>query len=124
MTNKPGFIALTTVLTISVVVLALTISMAYLTIGQGQSGLALSKGEDQLNFVEGCMEDALLKIRINDSYAGGAITRPEGTCNISVSQVGITYTVTVTGTTFLYKRTVQTVVTRGVTLNIVSWKEL
>lgn len=122
--NESGFIALVSMLTISAVVLSITLTVVYLSIGQGQSGLALSKGEDQLTFVEGCMEDALLKIRANASYAGGSITRPEGTCTITVSQAGSEYTVTSTVTNTNYKRTIQAVVTRGATITITSWKEI
>jgi hypothetical protein len=70
------------------------------------------------------MEDALLKIRANASYAGGTITHPEGACAISVSQVGNTYTVTSTGTVAIYKRTIQVSATRGSTVVINSWKEI
>ena len=121
---QKGFIALTSVLVISVVVLSITLTIVYLSIGQGQSSLALSKGEDQLAFVEGCMEDALLKIKVNSSYAGGSITRPEGTCTITVSQAGNVYTMTSMGTTSVYKRTIQVVATRGSSIVITSWKEI
>ena len=121
---QKGFIALTSVLVISVVVLSITLTIVYLSIGQGQSSLALSKGEDQLAFAEGCMEDALLKVRANSSYAGGSITRPEGTCAITVSQVGNVYTITSAGITTAYKRTIQAVATRGSSIVITSWKEI
>lgn len=119
-----GFIALTSVLIISVVVLSITLTVVYLSIGQGQAGLALTKGEDQLNFVEGCLEDALLKVRANASYSGGSITRPEGTCIVTVSQVGNTYTVTATSASVTYKRTVQAQATRGSSLVLNLWKEI
>lgn len=122
--NNRGFIAMTSILVISTVVLSITLTVTYLSIGQGQAALALTKGEEQLHFVEGCMEDALLKIRSNAAYAGGTITRPEGTCSITVSQAGTVYTVTATGTATNYRRTVQTVVTRGATMTVTSWKEL
>lgn len=121
---KKGFIALTSVLVISVVILSVTLTVVYLAVGQGQSSLALTKGEDQLNFVEGCMEDALLKIRANASYVGGTISRPEGTCNITVSQIGNVYTVISTGSTTIFKRTIQVNATRGGTVVINSWKEI
>ncbi|MEI6326749.1 MAG: hypothetical protein WCO78_01360 [Candidatus Roizmanbacteria bacterium] len=121
---QKGFIALTSVLIVSVVVLSITITVIYLSIGQGQSALATYKGEEQLTFVEGCMEDALLKIKANAGYSGGSITRPEGTCTITVSQAVNVYTVTATGITTLYKRTIQTIATRGSNIIITSWKEI
>jgi hypothetical protein len=121
---QEGYIAILTVLIISVVVLAVATTVSLLSIGEAQSGLALFKGEDTLTFVESCMEDALLKARNNNSYTGGTITRPEGTCSITVSKAGTTWTVTATTTATQYVRTVQAVVTRGTAVTITSWKEI
>ena len=124
MKQQNGYIALMTVIIISAVVLGIATTISLLAIGEGQSALALSKGEDTLTFVEGCMEDALEKARNSNAYAGGTITRPEGTCNITVSKAGNVWTITVTQTATAYQRKIQTVVTRGVNLIIASWKEL
>jgi hypothetical protein len=69
------------------------------------------------------MEDALLSIRSNASYSGGSITRPEGTCSITVSQAGSTYTVTATTSLNTYKRTIQAIVNRYSSMNITCWTE-
>lgn len=124
--KKQGFIAITSVLIISAVVLAITINVSLLSIGQGQAGLALTKGEDTLAFVDGCAEDALLKLRASSAYAGGNITRPgvEGTCTVTVASGGSTFTLTVSTTNTLYKRTVQVVVNRGSAITLTSWKEI
>lgn len=124
--KKQGFIAITSVLIISAVVLAITINVSLLSIGQGQAGLALTKGEDTLAFVDGCAEDALLKLRASSAYVGGNITRPgvEGTCTVTVASGGSTYTLTVSTINTLYKRTVQVVVNRGSAITLTSWKEI
>lgn len=120
-----GFIAITSVLIISAVVLAATISVSLLSIGQGQAGFALTKGEDTWSFVDGCAEDALLKLRANSAYGSGTINRPEGTCTVTlVSQVGSVYTYDISTTSTLYKRTVRVVVNRGSSITITSWKEI
>ncbi len=121
--SEGGYVAISIILILTAVVLGIIVTVAQLGIGEGQVSLALSKGEDTLHFVEGCMEDALLKIRSNVSYAGGTITRPEGTCSITVSTVGSTYTVTATTTATPYKRTVQAVAIRGTTMSLTRWKE-
>lgn len=123
-THQRGYVAVAVMLLIAVIILGTTITVISLGIGEGQSSLALSNGEATLHFVEGCMEDALLKIRANAAYAGGTTTQPEGTCTISVSQVGTTYTVTATSTATTYRRTIQAVVTRSSSLTISSWKEM
>ena len=123
---RKGYIALSSIIIVMAVVLSISISVTYLSIGEGQSALALNKGEDVLSFVEGCMEDALIKAWESTSYAGGTITRPEGTCSISITgPPGSTWTITATTTSTLYRRTVQAVATvnsSGVTLT--SWKEI
>ena len=125
MKNKNlGFIAITSVLIISAVVLAITISVSMLSLGQGQAGLALTKGEEALSFVDGCAEDALLKLRASSTYTGGNITRPEGTCTVTITSVGSTYTLTVSTADILYKRTVRIVANKGSAITITSWKEI
>ncbi|HSW87945.1 MAG TPA: hypothetical protein VLG12_02160 [Candidatus Saccharimonadales bacterium] len=121
---QKGYIAILTVLIISAVVLIIATTVSLLAIGEAQSAFALFKGEDTITFVEGCMEDALLKARNNNSYTSGSITRPEGTCTITISKAGTTWTVMATTTNTQYARTVQAVITRGSQMAITSWKEL
>ncbi|MBI3486298.1 hypothetical protein HY025_05175 [Candidatus Daviesbacteria bacterium] len=130
MLNKKGYIALSMVLILTAVVIAISVTVALLSIGEGQSALALSKGEDALTFAEGCAEDALLKSRNSTSYSGGTIGRPgtEGTCSVTVSKAGSTWTITSTtnAASPAYKRTIQNTVTQngyGVTINAGGWKE-
>lgn len=120
-----GYITLITVILVSAVVLAIATTVSLLAIGEAQSSFSLFSGEDALQFVEGCTEDALLKSRASAAYTGGVITRPEGTCSVTVSKAGNVWTVTVTSAATQYKRTIQTVFTRGETaVTLTSWKEL
>ncbi len=122
--SKNGYIALVTVLIVSAVALATSVSVGLLAIGEAQSSVALSEGDETLSFVEGCMEDALLKARASDSYAGGSITRPEGTCTITASKVGSAWTITATTTATQYKRTIQVKATKTTFMSIDSWREI
>ena len=120
-----GFVAITTVLILSVVVVAIAATVTLLSIGEAQSSLSLYKGEDTLDFVEGCAEDGLLKSRADSNYNGGSITRPEGTCSISISKAETPWTMTVSTSDTKYQRTIEVKYTRnptGVTLS--SWKEV
>lgn len=123
---QKGYIATLTVLIVMAVVIATATTVTYLSIGEAQSSFALFKGEDTLSFVEGCVEDALLKTREHSGYNGGTITRPEGTCSITVdSKVGDTWTITVTTQATNYKRTIRVVFDRLVPgISITSWKEV
>lgn len=121
-----GYIALTTVLTVSFVVLAITTVVTMLSIGEAQSSLALVKGGETLTFVESCVEDALLKSRNNDAYTGGIITQPEGTCTVSISKAGNRWTMDVWAAgTLTYQRTIEVIFDRNPAgLSLVSWQEI
>lgn len=127
--SEGGYVAISIVLILTVVLLGIMTTVAQLGIGEGQVSLALSKGENTLNFVEGCTEDALLKIRANPSLSGTfTIGRPpgEGTCSVTVvSKLVNTWIVDVTTQATAYKRTIRVVFDRlstGITLT--SWKEI
>lgn len=122
--RNDGYIALITVLLVSAVALVTSTTIGLLAIGEVQSAVALSEGDDTLSFVEGCMDDALLKARASDSYAGGSITRPEGTCTITVSKIGNVWTITATTIATQYKRTIQVRATKTTVMTIHSWIEI
>lgn len=124
--SKDGYIAISILLILTAVLLGTIVTVAQLGIGEGQSSLALSKGEDTLNFVEGCTEDYLLKIRSQGaSFVAGNITRPEGTCTISVTTGNPNWDITVSTNVTIYKRSVRVVFTRNATgITLTSWKEL
>lgn len=121
-----GFVAISVVLILVVIVLAIGTTVTLLSIGEGQSGLILYQGEDNLGLVEGCVEDVMLKIRNNASYNGTSITRPEGTCSITYASGGPTdWDLTVTSSTTNVQRKIQVIFTRsssGITLT--RWKEV
>jgi uncharacterized protein (UPF0333 family) len=122
--RSQGFTAITSVLIISAVVLVVSISVSLLAIGEGQSGYSTYRGEDAYFLAEGCMEDALLKSKQNASYTGGTLTRPEGSCTVSIAKVGSVWTIT-TSSSGTYTKNIQAVVQRnGSNLTLSSWKEL
>jgi len=122
--TQSGYIALVTVLVVSAVVILISTTVAFLAIGEAQQSLALTKGEGNLLFTEGCMEDALIKARASSAYTGGTITEPEGTCTVTVSKAGTTWTLTAVPNTTDFSRTIQVVVVRSSSLVITSWKEI
>jgi hypothetical protein len=129
--RQQGFIALTTVLLLLAVTVGIAVSVTYSTIGEAQSGLTLFKGEENLHFIEGCAEDALLKARSSSTFGDPTgtpvtITRPEGTCSVTVaSKAGVTWTMNVTTSATTYKRTVQIIFNRNTTgITLTSWKEI
>ena len=121
-----GFVAISTVLILGSVVVAIATTISLLSIGEAQSSLSLFKGEDNLTFVEGCVEDAMLKIRSNSAYSGTTITRPEGTCTITYTLTGPTnWDITVSSGSTSYQRKIEVVFVRNATgITLTSWKEI
>lgn len=123
-TRQRGFIAISMVILLVALVIAIATSVALLSIGEAESALTLTNGESTWDFVDGCAEDALQKIHDNPAYAGGTITRPEGTCNITINTGNPNWDITVTTADASYKRTVEIKATRGTTITITSWQEI
>lgn len=123
---KQGFVAVTTVLIISVVVVTAVTTAILLSVGEGQSGLALFKGEENLANVEGCVEDVLQKIHDSGTYNGTSIGRPGGlTCAISYAMGGpVDWDITVTFSGTDYNRKIHVVFTRGAAITISKWEEI
>jgi hypothetical protein len=122
---KKGYVAILVVLIIAAVGLLLATTMSLIGAGGVQAASSLTQGEQSLDFTEGCAEDALIKLWASASYAGGNITRPEGTCTITVASSSNIWTITAGTTATSYARTVQVVVTRGTTnLTVTSWQEI
>lgn len=123
--KQRGFIAVSIVLVIMVIVLAIGSTVTLLSINEAQSGLVLFQGEDNLQFVEGCAEDALLKIQSNSSYGGGTILRPEGTCSITVNAPNPNWDITVSSTQTNFQRKVRLTFTKSSSkITLTSWKEI
>lgn len=127
MKQQPGFVALSTVLIISAVTLVVASTVGYLSIGEIQSAFALYKGEENLQFVEGCVEDAMLKIRSNSSYSETSFTMNGATCNITYNDSGpVNWDLTISpAVTSVYNRKIRVQFTRSDTeITLTSWKEI
>lgn len=123
--TQQGFIAISTVILVSVVTLAVAIMVTYISLNDAQSSLASFKGEQSLNFTEGCMNDAILKVRASATYSGGTIAYPEGSCTVTVSKSGSTYTLAAVPVSTAFVKKIQAIVTRGATtVTISSWQEI
>ncbi len=120
-----GFIATSTVLVLMVVTLSIMTTVSLLGIGEAQGALALTKGEQSLALTEGCVEEMLLGVKNSNTYAGGVITRPEGSCTVIIdTNIGNVWTITVTPNSTDYVRSIRVVLTRGAGVVLTSWQEI
>lgn len=134
--GEKGVAALSTVLIILSVVVVLILSATYTSIGEGQSGLSLLQGEENLQQVEGCVEDAMLKVRSNPSFGDPVLTpvnitrpSPQPTCIVTViSKTGtnpVVWDMDITVDTTTVKRTISVGFSRSDTgITLISWDEI
>ena len=122
--NQQGYIAISIVLLTMAVVIGVATTVSFLAIGEAESSLTQQKGEDNWDLVDGCTDDALLKIQSSSTYPGGTITRPEGTCSVVILTGNPNWNLTVTTVSSLYKRTVQVQVVRGTQVVLSRWQEI
>jgi hypothetical protein len=133
--NQNGFMAFSLILLLSAVVLVIVTTVSLVSIGEMQSSMGTYYGEDTMGLVEGCVEDALLKINNDGSYAVGnniVIDRPEGICTAHINTknpwditVSATHDTAYSTVGQQYDREVRVTFTRtssGMTLT--SWREI
>ncbi len=122
--SRKGYIAFVSFLVISAVIFVIGITLALLGVSEAQMGFAEEKGGYAYALAEGCAEDALLSIFYNGSYGGGTKTFPEGTCTISTSKTGGTWTVIAEATSSGHTRKIQVKMVREKDIKVTDWKEI
>lgn len=128
--SQDGFVALTSVLVVSALVLFVATSISLLGIGEAKSSHDYYKGNETLKIAEGCMEEALLRIRKDSSYSGtgSTITIGNGACTISISGTGADRTATIeaeiSGQPLYRKRLEVNLKVTGNSVNIISYEEV
>ncbi len=122
--QQSGYIAISSVLVIMVVVLVIGTTVSLLSINDIQGSLSNKKGLEALDLVEGCVEDALLQLH-SSNLLSATITIPEGVCTISdISQVGTEWTFTVSGSFNGYTKNMHVSANRQSAVEVTSWMEL
>src|SRR3972149_7439961 len=126
-----GFAALISILVVSAVALAISMSISLLGIGEARSSLDFKKGQETLKIAESCVEDALLRRKNDPSYTGtgaNALIVGDGECSISVSPSGadkiIDVAAQVSEPSIYIKRLSVTVRTLGNSINILNFSQI
>ncbi len=121
MISSKGFVVISTVFVLLAISLMLGVTVTMLSISDAQTSLSLSDGASARALLDGCVEDTLLFSRANNSYAGGTVARPEGTCSVSLSKAGNRWTATVR-TNGEYDHATEVVFDRtGSGIKLISW---
>lgn len=124
MQHQKGYIAIASILVISAVAVIIGTAVALQSINEIQTALSHKKGQESLQLVEGCTENALIRLNRVASLSA-TVTIPEGSCSVTInSNTGNNWTFTVSGTVNNYTKSVQVSATRGDTFTITNWQEL
>ena len=121
--NNNGYIALTSLIVVTALVILIGISVSALSINDLQSSFAAFRNEEGIDLVESCVEDALLRLNEEGSIPG-SITIAGRTCSVTLnSQVGSNWDFTVEATNEGYTKRIRVTASRTSTVSITSWKE-
>ncbi len=122
---KTGFIALILVLVLGAAALGLALSSSGLGLGELDTAVLSARGGEVLAAAEGCLEDALERLRLNPSYSGSNLTLGEASCIITITG-STTKTIEVQATLGEVGKRLRATATPGAnnSLTLNSWEEL
>jgi len=84
-----GYIALTSILIISAIVLLIALSAGLLSISELNMALEKNQSAEAYYLASACAEQGLQEIRNSDSFTGiGNLSLENGTCTYDVNQIG------------------------------------
>lgn len=123
--DKRGVAALLTVVIVSAAVLIMAFSAAFLGLGELDMGWTSQKGEEARAWTEGCLEQALYRLKWDDNYSGETLSIGDNSCIIEVQTNGNERSLLVLGTINNYQKKIGanvTLINNNLTLN--SWQEM
>ncbi|MFH1286937.1 MAG: hypothetical protein ABII02_04280 [Candidatus Magasanikbacteria bacterium] len=90
-----------------------------------ESGYVTEKGNEVLAISEACAEEALQRLRFDNSFTGSSLSFDSGSCTISISTNGSERTIHVFGTIGEFHKQLEVVATvNGRNVSLDSWQEV
>lgn len=111
--KNAGYIAITTVVIISVVSTAIAVTIVFSGLSERFIVFEENQSQQLLLSLDGCTEEALLRLKKDPSYTGGTIPYLNINCAVSISGVGSTRTITATGSLNSVTRSLQSDIALG-----------
>jgi len=103
--GERGVIALMTIIVIGALIMVVGISASFI----GQTEIVLSGDVDSEHaarmVASACVEEAIYRLKLDESYAGGTVPIGSATCTVTVSGSGTTRTVTASATVSSHTKT-------------------
>lgn len=124
MKNRPGAVILVLLLIVAAVGLMISLSLGLGAISENQMSLYSSVSGRIFYNMDGCGEEALIRLNRDNAYTGETITLNNTSCTIVVTGSGSTRTINVTATQTDYTRKLQINVTLSPTFAVTQWEEL
>lgn len=123
--HKPrAFALIATVLSLLVFSVTLSFALFQFSLGSATTAETVRDGAKALALAEGCADGVINEIRDDASFNEGSYVLPTGECEVTISQEGNDYTITVEANEGKSTRRVQVEFNRGVTsITILSWLE-
>lgn len=125
-----GFAALIVITVIGAAALLIAISSSLLGIGALNEVYIAERGHEAFYAADGCVEEALRRLRLNASYTGGTITFPQlsASCTVTVTDLGFgarRIVATGSGGSGMYQKSIQTEITLSSqnVITVTSWRE-
>ncbi|MBU2541975.1 hypothetical protein KJ785_00235 [Patescibacteria group bacterium] len=123
--DKRGAAALLTVIIVGVTSLILAYSASILSMGELEMGYGSQKGSETASVADGCSEEAMQRLRMDASYAGGILNVGSGSCIIGIESNGNDRVVTATASIGNNYKIFQINLTlNGSSIVINSWQEI
>ena len=122
--NKNGVAMLLVVIILTAAALIVASSVLFQGLGELDMGYTYQCGEESFAAVDGCVEDALQRLKIDSGYTGGTLALGNGNCIIGVSGILPNKVIMATSTVGSCVKRLQTNVTiNSGSITINSWLE-
>ncbi|MFA6249913.1 MAG: hypothetical protein WC686_00225 [Candidatus Shapirobacteria bacterium] len=120
---QPGYIALSSILMISVIIVLISITQALTSVNESQFSLVHTQSDRALNMAESCVEDVLIKLN-KDNAIPPTIYLPSGICAVNpIVNTGTGWTFTVTATQASITKSLTVQATRNSAVTLTGWQE-
>ena len=122
--NQKGIAALLTIVVVGAAALIIAYSSSILSLGELELGWDSSKGEEAFFLADGCIEEGLRRLRLNNNYSGGTLNVGDNSCIISIMENDNNRVVSAISTVSVYHKKIEVDVDITATSTVFnSWEE-
>lgn len=123
--NHSGFAALFLVVVLGGVALMIVVGVTVVGFGNIERSFLDVRSGGANTIADGCVEEALLRLRLDQNYQGGALNLNGGSCILSIEANGNEYTIRTTSTLDVAQstRTVRAVIEQN-SVQLQQWSSL